>query len=65
MAKTAKETKLVGTRTYALSKETKGCWLYSWENAPADTPDWAKKWYLLKSEFATNPGPKIVVMMQA
>lgn len=62
MPKTAKT---VGTRVYNQSKETKGCWLYSWADCPADTPDWAKKWYLLKTEFPTNPGPTITVTMTA
>jgi hypothetical protein len=37
-------------RVYALSRETKGSWVYMWDNAPKDTPDWAKKWYVLKSD---------------
>jgi hypothetical protein len=60
-----KAAKTIGERVYNQSKETKGCWLYMWADAPAETPDWAKKWYLLKSEFPTNPGPTIKVTMTA
>lgn len=50
-------------RVYALARETRGTWLMEWQNAPADTPDWAKKWYLLKSDFPVLPHRTVTVRM--
>ena len=51
-------------RTYNLSKETKGTWLYMWADAPQDTPEWACKWYLLKSEYPVCPGAALTVTIE-
>jgi hypothetical protein len=60
-----KTAKTIGERIYNQARVTKGCWLYDWANAPAGTPDWAKKWYLLKSDYPVDPGPTIKVTMTA
>jgi len=62
-------------RRYVLARETKGCWLYDWQMAPASkadaekegyapqgTPDWARKWYVLKSDYPQGmPGKTLMV----
>jgi hypothetical protein len=55
--------KVIGERVYNQARETKGCWLYEWANPPTGTPDWARKWYILKADFPANPGPTIKVTM--
>jgi len=49
------EAKTIGERTYNQARETKGCWLYEWANPPTGTPDWARKWYILKNEAPVGP----------
>jgi hypothetical protein len=61
MAKDTVVEKWVDERVYAQARETKGTWVYAWDNAPPETPDWAKKWYILKSDHPVSPGKKLKV----
>jgi hypothetical protein len=63
MAKTVETKAATEVRSYVLSRETKGTWVYAWEDAPAETPDWAKKWYILKplGNNPKNPGGRLKV----
>jgi hypothetical protein len=56
-------TSVIGNRIYAFARETKGCWVYAWADAPDETPDWAKKWYILKSDYPVKPGDHLDVTM--